>query len=58
MPYFLVGSAGGVFKTGRFLKYDGVSHNDLLVSLLNAFDIPDATFGDPSVCTGPLARLI
>jgi hypothetical protein len=57
MPYFLVGSAGGAFKTGRFLQYGGVSHNDLLVSLLNAFDIADTTFGDPSVCTGPLARL-
>jgi hypothetical protein len=58
MPYFLVGSAGGAFKTGRFLQYSGVSHNDLLVSLLNAFDIAETTFGDPSVCTGPLARLI
>ena len=58
MPYFLVGSAGGVFKTGRFLKYGGVSHNDLLVSLLNAFDIADTTFGDPSVCSGPLPGLI
>jgi hypothetical protein len=58
MPYFLVGNAGGSFKTGRFLKYDGVSHNDLLVSLLNVFDIPEITFGDPSVCTGPLPGLL
>jgi hypothetical protein len=58
MPYFLVGSAGGAFKTGRFLKYDGASHNDLLVSLLNAFDIAETTFGDPSVCSGPLARFV
>jgi hypothetical protein len=55
LPYLLVGNAGGAFKTGRFLKYDGISHNDLLVSLQNAFDIPDTTFGDPSVCSGPLA---
>ena len=58
MPYLLAGNAGGAFKTGRFLKYDGVSHNDLLVSLQNAFDIPDSTFGDPRVCSGPLARLV
>jgi hypothetical protein len=58
MPYLLAGNAGGAFKTGRFLKYDGVSHNDLLVSLQNAFDIPDTTFGDPRVCSGPLARLV
>ena len=58
MPYLLVGSAGGAFKTGRFLTYDGVSHNDLLVSLQNAFDIPETTFGNPNVCSGPLARLI
>jgi hypothetical protein len=57
MPYFLIGNAGGAFKTGRFLQYDGVSHNDLLVSLLNAFDIGDATFGDARVCSGPLPRL-
>jgi Protein of unknown function (DUF1552) len=58
MPYLLVGSGGGAFKTGRFLKYDGVSHNDLLVSLLNVFDIAETTFGDPSVCSGPLTGLI
>jgi hypothetical protein len=57
MPYFLVGNAGGAFKTGRFLKYDGVSHDDWLVSLLDAFDIAEPAFGDPRVCSGPLARL-
>ena len=57
MPYFLVGSAGGAFKTGRFLKFDGVSHNDLLVSLVRAYGGTATTFGNPSYCTGPLTNL-
>jgi hypothetical protein len=58
MPYFLLGSAGGYFKTGRYLTYPHVSHNDMLVSILQAFGLPDTTFGDPASCTGPLAKLV
>ena len=54
MGYFLIGGAGGALKTGRHLKFNSVPHNNLLVSLLNAFGIPDQTFGDPTCCTGPL----
>ncbi len=31
-----------------------VSHNDMLVSILDAFGSPDRTFGDPARVTGPL----
>jgi hypothetical protein len=58
MPYLLVGSAGGALKTGRYLQFDHASHNDLLVSILNAFGVPDKTWGDPAVCTGPLPGLL
>jgi hypothetical protein len=57
-PFLLAGSAGGHFATGRRIDFAGdVPHNDLLVSLLHAMGIPDATFGDPAFCRGPLAGL-
>jgi hypothetical protein len=57
MPFFLVGSAGGYFKTGRYLTFDSKYHNDLLVSVLNAMGAPDTTFGKAELCTGPLPGL-
>ncbi len=58
MPFLLAGSAGNAIRTGRFLKYAGtVSHNNLLVSVLNAMGVETRTFGNPAYCTGPLAGL-
>ena len=57
-PYVLAGSAAGAIQTGRFLSYTGnVPHNNLLVSVANAMDVPVTTFGNPAWCTGPLPRL-
>jgi hypothetical protein len=56
MPFLLAG--GGAIRGGRYLDYGGVSHNGLLVSLLNAFGLPDQTFGNPDYCTGPLPGLL
>jgi Protein of unknown function (DUF1552) len=61
MPFVLAGGAGGALKTGRFLVYPktaNVPHNNLLVSLMNAFGLPDKTFGNPAYCTGPLSGLV
>jgi hypothetical protein len=64
MPYVLAGgteAAANPLRMGRFLQYGSnqtVKHNDLLVSLLNVFGLPDKTFGNPAYCTGPLARLV
>lgn len=56
--FVLAGGASGAIKTGQYLSYEGnVPHNNLLVSLLNAMDVPAKTFGDPEYCTGPLAEL-
>jgi hypothetical protein len=56
--FVLAGSAAGYFQTGRNLSFPGnVPHNNLLVSVLNAMDVPATTFGKPEWCTGPLARL-
>ena len=59
-PYVLAGSAGGSLRTGRFVSYEGreLPHNNLLVSLLNALDVPDTTFGKPEWCTGTLPGLL
>ena len=55
-PYVLAGQAGGAVRTGRFLPYTGdPPHNNLLVSILQAMDIPATTFGKAEWCTGPLS---
>ena len=51
MPFLLAGGGGGL-RGGRFLKYGSVSHNDLLVAILNLFDYPVTTFGDAQYCSG------
>jgi hypothetical protein len=57
MPFVLLGGAGGKLRTGRYLTYDSEPHNNLLLSMLHAFDIEVPSFGDPAFCTGPLAGL-
>ena len=58
VPFVLAGSAGGYFRTGRYIKYPSVQpHNNLLVSLCNAMGVDVTTFGQASVCTGPLEGL-
>jgi hypothetical protein len=54
MPYILAGGAGGAWKTGRYVKHVGEPHNNLLVSIANALDVPITTFGNPDFCTGPM----
>ena len=57
--YVLAGRGGGALETGRFLRYDGnTPHNGLLISLLNAMDVPDQKFGNPEWSSGPLSGLI
>jgi len=51
MPFLLAGGGGGL-RGGRWLTYDGVSHNDLLVAILSLFDESVLTFGDPRYCSG------
>jgi hypothetical protein len=57
MPFLTAGSLGGHFRTGRYVAYQNQPHNNLLVSLQNAFGIESPTFGSPEFCTGPLAGL-
>jgi hypothetical protein len=53
IPFVLAGNGGGAFRTGRFLDYrEGVSHNRLLIAIMNAFGIRGDVYGDPRVCEG------
>lgn len=58
VPFVTIGSAGGYFKTGRYLEFGGVSNNRLLISLLNAMGVEASTFGHPDFGkAGPLPGL-
>jgi len=57
MPFFLAGNGGGL-RTGRWLRYNHLSHNNLLVSILNLFGDARTTFGDPMYNTGALTNLV
>jgi hypothetical protein len=58
LPYVIAGSAGGFFKTGRYVEFPSdTAHNHLLVSLLNAMDIDASEFGNSIYGTGPLTGL-
>jgi hypothetical protein len=57
MPFLLAGG-GWHFRTGRYITYQGAPHNNLLVSVLNAMGLPDTTFGQTDLCTGPLSGLV
>ena len=56
MPFAVVGNAGGTIRSGRWLKFNALPHNNLLVSLGNAYGLGLSTFGKANFCTGPLAN--
>jgi len=57
-PVVIGGRGGGYFRTGRYIKTGGASHNDVLTSLCHqmGLDYVD-TFGNPSYGSGPLVSL-
>lgn len=61
MPWTIVGTGGGYFKSGRALKFsatDKDAHNRLLVHFLNMMGSPARTFGlSPYGDAGPLEGL-
>ena len=56
MPFLLAGGGGGL-RTGRWVRYPNLPHNNLLVSILNLFGDTRTTFGLQQYCTGPLTNL-
>lgn len=58
VPNVIFGSAGGYFRTGRWVAATPrTPHNNLMISLMNAMGIPATTFGNPMTATGPIAAL-
>jgi hypothetical protein len=70
IPIILLGGGGGKLKGNRWMQIGSnpssagaprsgaKPHNDVLVSLLNLFGLPQTKFGHPSYCNGPLAGLV
>lgn len=57
MPILVAGKGGGALASGRHVAFsDDRPVADLFVSILNALDIPDASFGQDS--TGPIKELL
>jgi hypothetical protein len=56
-PFVLAGGAGGALQPGRFMQYNKIQTNNLLVSLINMMGGTATTFGNPKYCTGPLMGL-
>jgi Protein of unknown function (DUF1552) len=55
LPMLLMGGGGGTLKSGRYIRYpDKTPLNNLWISMLERFGIPNVRFGDG---TGPLDGL-
>jgi hypothetical protein len=59
LPYVIAGGRNLGLEGGRFLQYDGIAHNAMLVSLCQIMGLSDVDrFGDATYGTGPLPRLM
>lgn len=59
MPFVVAGGAAGKLKTGRYLQFDGVEHNRLLVSLAQLMGVADMQkFGATDTKTGNLTGFL
>ncbi len=56
MPFLLAGNGGGL-RTGRMLKFNGRSHNDLLAGILNLYGQNVSSFGDKNYSNGAITNL-
>jgi hypothetical protein len=56
-PFVLTGRGNGAVKLGRVLDCNGLNHNDLYISIAQAFGLGMATVGNPAWCKGPLPGL-
>jgi hypothetical protein len=64
IPWVIVGGGGGFLKQGQFVDVGGVTHNQLLSTLINAAGLRNGSggyvddFGDASLASGVLSELI
>lgn len=58
VPFIVAGRGGGTLTQGKLLQLPAMrSHNDLLLTLCQAMDMPITTFGEASKCNGPMSML-
>ncbi len=57
IPFLLIGSCGGYFKTGQIVRYSKIPHNRLLATMCNAMDVPVTSYGAPGF-EGTLPELV
>lgn len=59
VPFVVAGGAGGKLTTGRYLQYQGVAHNRLLVSMAQLLGLPEIEkFGATDVGSGGLSGFV
>jgi hypothetical protein len=56
MPFLVAGHATG-WRMGRYVKYQGLPHNNLLLSMFKGYGANAQVFGDQAFCSGPLSNL-
>lgn len=58
LPIVMVGDAGGRLKTGRIVRGGKRAYNDVILTVLHAFGLPEKTFGEAARCKGPFTELL
>ncbi|HXK19826.1 MAG TPA: hypothetical protein VNG33_18575, partial [Polyangiaceae bacterium] len=59
VPFVVAGGAAGKLKTGRYLQFNGVEHNRLLVSVAQLMGLSELeTFGSTDKNSGNLAGFV
>lgn len=56
IPFVMTG--GGLMPSGRYLSYDSVAHNQLLLGVIQAFGVEAELFGAPHLNAGVLDGLL
>ena len=59
IPWLIAGSASNKLNSGKVYDFNGIPHNNLLLTILHAFGKTDKkTFGAPENCTGTIPQLL
>ncbi len=58
MPWVIAGSCGGFFKTGQMVRFNGVAHNRMLLTLARAMGLSATSFGDPAFAGPVLSEIV
>jgi len=53
-PLIIAGGGAGAWKSGRVIDCNGRTHNDVYLSIAQAFGMKVTTVGNPAWCKGPM----